>query len=79
MPTVFLSSVARSLEEYREAAYRAIEGMDGYHCVRMKDFGARTDAPYQVCLDKMRECDIFVAIIGHNYGSTHILRNSRLS
>lgn len=69
MKTVFLSSVARGLEEYRDAAYEALEGMDGYHCVRMEDFGARRDLPYQVCRDKVRECDIFVAIIGHNYGS----------
>jgi hypothetical protein len=69
MPTVFLSSVARGLEEYREAAYRAIEGMDGYHCVRMEDFGARASTPYNVCLDRVRECDFFVAILGHNYGS----------
>ena len=39
--TVFLSSVALSLEGYRNAVYRAIERLDGYHCVRMEDFGAR--------------------------------------
>ena len=39
--TVFLSSTGKDLTEYREAAYKAIEGLDGYHCVRMEDFGAR--------------------------------------
>ena len=29
--TVFLSSTAGDLADYREAAYRAIEGLDGYH------------------------------------------------
>ena len=29
--TVFLSSTARDLADYREATYRAIEGLDGYH------------------------------------------------
>jgi hypothetical protein len=69
MPTVFLSSVARGLEQYRDAAYEAIEGLDGYHCVRMEDFGARADSPYKVCRAKVQECDTFVAIVGHNYGS----------
>ncbi len=31
---VFLSSTGKDLTEYREAVYRAIEGMDGFHCVR---------------------------------------------
>lgn len=39
--TVFLSSTSKDLTQYREAAYRAIERLDGYHCVRMEDFGAR--------------------------------------
>lgn len=41
MRTVFLSSTSKDLESYREAAYRAIEGLDGYRCVRMEDFGSR--------------------------------------
>jgi hypothetical protein len=28
---VFLSSTAGDLADYREAAYRTIEGLDGYH------------------------------------------------
>lgn len=41
MYQVFLSSTARDLAEYREAAARAIHGIDGFHGVRMEDFGAR--------------------------------------
>lgn len=47
-----------------------IEGLDGYHCVRMEDFGARTNVPYSVCLAKVSECDLFIALVGHEYGST---------
>ena len=36
----FLSSTGRDLTEHREAAYHAIEGLDGWHCVRMEDSGA---------------------------------------
>ncbi len=67
--SVFLSSTARDLKEYREAAYRAIEGLDGYHCVRMEDFGARDWDADEFCRAKVGECDLFVGIVGHLYGS----------
>src|SRR5580700_3080556 len=66
--TVFLSSVALGLEECRDAAYRAIEGLDGYHCDRMEDFGARDAPPIEVCLKRVRSADIFVGIVGQRYG-----------
>lgn len=69
MKKVFLSSVAQGLEAHREAAYKAINGLEGYHCVRMEDFGARDAAPADLCQEKVRECDIFVGIIGPRYGS----------
>lgn len=34
MKTAFLSSTAKDLVKYREAAYKAIEGLDNWHCVR---------------------------------------------
>jgi len=34
---VFLSSTAKDLATHREAVYRAIEGLDGYHCERMEE------------------------------------------
>jgi Domain of unknown function (DUF4062) len=69
MPTVFLSSVARGLEPYRQAVYKAINRLDGYKCVGMEDFGARDGMPLDTCLAKARECDIFVGIVGNRYGS----------
>lgn len=72
--SVFLSSTAKDLKEYREAAYRAIEGLDGYHCVRMEDFGARDDISEDFCLSRVEECDLFVGIVGHLYGSCPNIR-----
>ena len=66
---VFLSSTARDLAEYRDAAYKAIEGLDGYHCVRMEDFGARDWNADEFCRARVAECDLFVGIVGHLYGS----------
>lgn len=70
MKSVFLSSVARGLEPYREAVFRAINGLDGYHCVRMEDFGARTTDPAGFCESRVAECDIFIGLVGHGYGSS---------
>jgi hypothetical protein len=69
MRTVFLSSTSKDLESYREAAYRTIEGLDGYHCVRMEDFGSRDDHPDDFCRAKVKECDVVVCLLGPCYGS----------
>jgi hypothetical protein len=69
MRTVFLSSTSRDLEPCREAAYRAIEGLHGYHCVRMEDFGSWDGPPDEFCRAKVGECDLFVCIAGPCYGS----------
>ena len=70
MKTAFLSSTAKDLAEYREAAYKAIEGLDDWHCVRMEDFGARDAMADEFCQEKVAECDVFVGIVGHCYGSS---------
>jgi tetratricopeptide (TPR) repeat protein len=67
--TIFLSSTATDLAPYRNAVYRAIEGLDGYHCVRMEDFGSRHRDASGFCVERVAECDIFVGILGHLYGS----------
>src|SRR5947208_1868017 len=67
--TVFLSSTARDLHDYREASYRAIQRLDGFHCVRMEEFGASAMSSPDLCLAKLTECDCYVGIIGHLYGA----------
>jgi len=71
MPTsVFLSSTARDLAEYRKAAHLAIEGLDDYFCVRMETFGARDWSASEFCRRKVGECDLFIGVIGHLHGSS---------
>ena len=67
--TVFLSSTSKDLQEHRDAAYGAIEGLDGYHCVRMEDFGARHWDTDEFCRAKVAECDLFVGLVGVLHGS----------
>jgi hypothetical protein len=69
MLTVFLSSTSKDLKLCRDAAFRAVDGLHGYHCVRMEDFGAVDEAPDDFCRAEVAKCDIFVCIAGPLYGS----------
>jgi uncharacterized protein DUF4062 len=69
MLTVFLSSTSKDLEKCRDAAYHAIEGLHGYHCVRMEDFGSWDEAPDDFCRAKVAESDVFICLAGPLYGS----------
>jgi Domain of unknown function (DUF4062) len=69
MATVFLSSTARDLGECRDAAYKAIEGLQGYHCVRMEDFGSWDQEPDAFCRQKVGESDVVICLAGPLYGS----------
>lgn len=66
---VFLSSVCKNLTRHRDGAYSAIQHLDGYHCIRMEDFGARDYESEQFCRERVAECDIFIALVGPDYGS----------
>jgi hypothetical protein len=66
---VFLSSTAKDLSECRAYTYRAIEGLEGYHCVRMEDFGAWDETPEELCRRRVASCDLFVILAGPLYGS----------
>ena len=68
--TVFLSSTGKDLAAYREAAGDAINKLDGYQCIRMEDFGARDAMADDFCQAKVKECDVFVGILGHCYGGS---------
>ncbi len=66
---VFLSSTGADLHAYREVAFVAIQKLDGWKCVRMEDFGARDWEVDTFCREQVRQCDLFVGIIGHRFGS----------
>src|SRR5262245_17859737 len=66
---VFLSSTSRDLTAYREAVHRAIDGLPGFQLVKMEDFGARDTSAKDLCARLVQECDLFVGLMGHYYGS----------
>jgi formylglycine-generating enzyme required for sulfatase activity len=65
---VFLSSTGADLRTYREAAYTALNKLDDWHCIRMEDFGARDWDVDTFCQNKVKDCDLFIGIIGHRFG-----------
>ena len=66
---VFLSSVFKELVEYRKAVHKAIQQMDDWKCVRMEDFGARDADAQTFDAEQEDNCDVFVGLVGHCYGS----------
>jgi hypothetical protein len=65
---VFLSSTGADLRAYRDAAYSALQKLDGWKCVRMEDFGARDWDVDSFCREQVKACDLFVGIIGPALG-----------
>jgi tetratricopeptide (TPR) repeat protein len=67
---VFLSSTARDLAPYRESVAKAVESMDDVDCIWMERFGARDWDADTFCRSKVDDCDVFVGVVGHFYGSS---------
>ena len=65
---VFISSVVRGYEKYREAAAEAVETL-GYQVSRSEDFPARPDTPQQACLGEIRGSDAVILLLGEKYGA----------
>src|SRR5580698_2268486 len=67
---VFLSSTSTDLAAYRAAVAAAVAGNEDFTAVQMEGWGARAAVrPAEQCEDKLRSCELYVAIIGHRYGS----------
>lgn len=64
----FLSSTFIDLQAHRERAFDALDRL-GLRVLRMESFGARPEEPTAACLTEVRECDIFVGVYAHRYGS----------
>lgn len=62
---VFVSSTSQGMDEYRQAASRALRST-GQLAVEMEDFTATPRPPAEVCQQKVRECDALVLILGFN-------------
>lgn len=66
---IFISSTYSDLIEERKAAHETIRKL-GYEPVWMEDFAANSKHPREVCLEKVRECDSVMLLLGSSYGSS---------
>lgn len=66
--TAFLSSTQAGLEQEREGAYHALKAAQ-LDVVRMEDFQRDGTYPWDACAAAIEQCDLFVLLLGHEYGS----------
>lgn len=65
---IFVSSTTEDLETERLRVLEAIGRLD-IKRVAMEYFGADHRKPIDVCLEKVRDSNLYVGIVGHRYGS----------
>src|SRR5574341_786270 len=65
---VFLSSTYLDLIEHRKEAAEALARL-GHHVIGMETFNARTEDPTKASLHEVEECELFVGIYAHRYGT----------
>jgi hypothetical protein len=72
MKKAFLSSTQKDLEDYHSKAYNVINKLDNYKCISMRDFDSRNEKTANFCKRQVANCDLFICLIGHFYGSSPI-------
>lgn len=65
---VFLSSTYIDLIEYRKSTIQYFKELSS-ELSGMEVWGASNNNPLDVCLERVKESDLYVGIIGHRYGS----------
>ena len=64
---VFISSLNRGFEAFRDAAASGVETL-GHQPIRAETFGAAPGSPQQACLAGVREADVLLLLLGAQYG-----------
>ncbi|MBI1748678.1 MAG: SUMF1/EgtB/PvdO family nonheme iron enzyme [Acidobacteria bacterium] len=67
--TVFISSTYLDLTVERQAVEKAITRLNETIPIAMEVFSSSPDTPYETCMKKVAESDIYVGIFAHRYGS----------
>jgi hypothetical protein len=65
--SVMISSTVEDLSPEREEAYKAIRelNLDGF---RAETYGSLPGTPEEICAAWAEQCDIFILIVGKDYG-----------
>jgi hypothetical protein len=64
---IFISSLIRGFEAYREAAVVAVRSL-GHEAITAEDFPASVSSPRVACLAGVRRADMVILILGERYG-----------
>ena len=67
MSTVFISSVIKGFEAYRQTARESADPMD-HKPVMSESFGARPYSSETACIHEIEQSDVYLLILGPNYG-----------
>ena len=67
MKKVFISSIIHGFTDERQAAESAVKSL-GLFPIMAEQFGAQPLSPRHACLQGVRKCDLFLAILGNRYG-----------
>lgn len=65
---VFISSTYVDLKAFRDKIEESLSRVESSFR-SMKFFGSKEGDPLELCLQKLRQCNYYVAAIGHRYGS----------
>jgi hypothetical protein len=65
---IFISSTFKDLEAHRAKVIAGLRTLHNVQLLAMEDWTAHPDQPKDLCLKRVGEADIFVAIIGHLHG-----------
>lgn len=68
MTKVFVSSISRGFEEYRQVAIDAVRLVDGMEPAYFESWPAMADTCQEACLGQVAECDVYLGVLGSNYG-----------
>lgn len=67
-PIIFVSSTIDNLPNERTTAYNTIEKMAFYPSMSDYTFEAVNSNSIKACIDKVKECDVFILMLGPTYG-----------
>lgn len=65
---VFVSSTYQDMVPYRQKVNDAIQRLQQV-MVGMESFGSEAETPLETCIKRVKECSLFILIVGFRYGS----------
>lgn len=68
---VFISSTYIDLEEYHQAAAKAVRGL-AHQVVSMEDFPSGEEMPVDKSLSDVHDCEVYIGILAFRYGEIHL-------